>query len=194
MPGTLSPAPHVGQGVVARGARRRRRAGRSFHTLPANPSSAIRRLLDSADVTFMQRALELARQAEAAGEVPVGAVIVKGGVVVAEGWNHPIGASDPTAHAEIVALRAAGQALGTYRLTGTTLYVTLEPCAMCASAMVHARVQRLVYAATDPRAGAAGSVFNIVQHPSLNHRLECTAGVLAEECGTMLRSFFLARR
>lgn len=142
----------------------------------------------------MQRALELARQAEAAGEVPVGAVIVKDGVIVAEGWNHPIGAHDPTAHAEIVALRAAGQALGTYRLTGTTLYVTLEPCAMCASAMVHARVQRLVYAATDPRAGAAGSVFNIVQHPSLNHRIECAGGVLADACGAMLRNFFVARR
>ena len=146
------------------------------------------------DPVHMTRALELARAAEAAGEVPVGAIIVKDGVVVAEGWNHPIGANDPTAHAEIVALRAAGAALGTYRLTGTTLYVTLEPCAMCASAMVHARVQRLVYAATDPRAGAAGSVFNIVQHPALNHRLECTGGVLAEECGTLLRSFFLARR
>jgi tRNA(adenine34) deaminase len=150
--------------------------------------------LESSDITFMQRALDLARQAEAAGEVPVGAVIVQDGVVVAEGWNHPIGAHDPTAHAEIVALRAAGQALGTYRLTGTTLYVTLEPCAMCASAMVHARVQRLVFAATDPRAGAAGSVFNIVQHPSLNHRIECTGGVLADECGAMLRNFFVARR
>lgn len=148
----------------------------------------------SDDITFMQRALELARQAEAAGEVPVGAVIVKDGVIIAEGSNRPIGANDPTAHAEIVALRVAGQALGTYRLTGTTLYVTLEPCAMCASAMVHARVQRLVYAASDPRAGAAGTVFNIVQHAALNHRVECTGGVLAEECGTMLRSFFLARR
>jgi tRNA(adenine34) deaminase len=146
------------------------------------------------DLIFMKRALELARQAETAGEVPVGAVIVKDGAIVAEGWNHPIGAHDPTAHAEIVALRAAGAALGTYRLTGTTLYVTLEPCAMCASAMVHARVQRLVYAATDPRAGAAGSVFNIVQHPSLNHRIECTGGVLADECGALLRSFFVARR
>jgi tRNA(adenine34) deaminase len=146
------------------------------------------------DEQYMRRAIELARRAEAAGEVPVGAVIVKDGVIVAEGWNHPIGSADPTAHAEIVALRAAGRALGTYRLTGTTLFVTLEPCAMCASAMVHARVQRLVYAATDPRAGAAGSVFNIVQHASLNHRLECTGGVLADECGTMLRDFFIARR
>jgi tRNA(adenine34) deaminase len=146
------------------------------------------------DSSYMARALELARLAEAAGEVPVGAVIVRDGAIVAEGFNRPIGANDPTAHAEIVALRAAGAALGTYRLTGTTLYVTLEPCAMCASAMVHARVHRLVYAAADPRAGAAGSVFNIVQHPALNHRLECTAGVLAEECGSMLRQFFLVRR
>jgi len=146
------------------------------------------------DAGFMRRALELARAAEAAGEVPVGAVIVRDGAIVAEGWNRPIGACDPTAHAEIVALRAAGQALATYRLTDTTLYVTLEPCAMCASAMVHARVKRLVFAATDPRAGAAGSVFDIVQHPALNHRLECTGGVLAEECGALLRNFFLGRR
>lgn len=146
------------------------------------------------DTEYMGRALELARLAEAAGEVPVGALIVRDGVVLAEGWNRPISSSDPTAHAEIVALRAAGRALDTYRLTGTTLYVTLEPCAMCASAMVHARVQRLVFAAADPRAGAAGSVFNIVQHPALNHRIECTSGVLAEECGAMLRAFFMARR
>jgi len=148
----------------------------------------------AADLAFMARALELARLAEASGEVPVGAVIVRDGAIIAEGSNRPIGACDPTAHAEIVALRAAGQALGTYRLTGTTLYVTLEPCAMCASAMVHARVQRLVFAALDPRAGAAGSVFNIVQHPSLNHRIECTGGVLADDCGTLLRQFFQARR
>ena len=112
--------------------------------------------MDPLDLRFMSRALELAGAAEAAGEVPVGAVIVKDGEIIAEGWNRPIGTCDPTAHAEIVALRAAGAALGTYRLTGTTLYVTLEPCAMCASAMVHARVQRLVYAATDPRAGEVG--------------------------------------
>lgn len=142
----------------------------------------------------MTRALELARVAESEGEVPVGAVIVKDDAVVAEGWNRPIHSCDPTAHAEIVALRAAGEALRTYRLTETTLYVTLEPCAMCASAMVHARVRRLVFAATDPRAGAAGSVFNIIQHASLNHRLECTSGVLAEECGALLRGFFAARR
>jgi tRNA(adenine34) deaminase len=146
------------------------------------------------DVECMTRAIELAREAEAAGEVPVGALIVRDGAVVAEGWNRPIGTCDPTAHAEMVALRAAGGSLGTYRLTGTTLYVTLEPCAMCAAAMVHARVARVVYGAADPRAGAAGSVFDIVRHPALNHRLEVDGGVLSEECGSMLRAFFLARR
>jgi tRNA(adenine34) deaminase len=146
------------------------------------------------DVGFMRRALELARMAEAAGEVPVGAVIVKDGAIVGEGWNRPISTNDPTAHAEIIALRDAAQRLSTYRLLDTTLYVTLEPCPMCAGAMVHARVKKLVYAATDPRAGAAGTVFNIVNHPSLNHRLDCVGGVMAEECGTMLREFFVARR
>jgi tRNA(adenine34) deaminase len=150
--------------------------------------------LNATDEHFMRRALALARDAEAAGEVPVGAVIVRDGAIVAEGWNQPIRAHDPSAHAEMIALRAAGQALGTYRLTDTTLYVTLEPCAMCAGAMVHARVRRLVFGATDPRAGAAGSVFNIVQHAALNHRIECSAGVLAEECGELLREFFFARR
>jgi tRNA(adenine34) deaminase len=150
--------------------------------------------MDPLDPTFMSRALELARAASAAGEVPVGAVIVKDGAIIAEGWNRPISTRDPTAHAEIVAMREAGRALDNYRLSDTTLYVTLEPCPMCASAMVHARVRRLVFAATDPRAGAAGSVFNIVQHPSLNHRMECTGGVLAEECGALLRDFFVARR
>jgi len=146
------------------------------------------------DDAFMRRALELARQGQAEGEVPVGAVVVLDDAIVGEGWNRPIAAADPTAHAEIQALRAAARAVGNYRLAGARLYVTLEPCAMCASAMVHARVQRLVFAATDPRAGAAGSVFNIVQHPALNHRLECTGGVLAEECGALLRAFFMARR
>lgn len=142
----------------------------------------------------MSRALELAREAERAGEVPVGAVIVKDGVIVGEGWNRPISTHDPTAHAEIIALRSAAKNLSTYRLLDTTLYVTLEPCAMCAGAMVHARVKRLVYAATDPRAGASGSVFNITQNSALNHRMECEAGVLAEEGAAMLRSFFVARR
>lgn len=142
----------------------------------------------------MRRALELAREAERAREVPVGAVVVKNGVIVGEGWNHPISAHDPTAHAEIIALRAAAQTLQTYRLLDTTLYVTLEPCAMCAGAMVHARVKHLVYAATDPRAGAAGSIFNITQHAALNHRLEVTSGVLADDCAAELRKFFAARR
>ena len=150
--------------------------------------------MDPSDLTFMSRALELAREAEAAGEVPVGCVIVRDGEILAEGWNRPIRTRDPTAHAEMVALRAAAAASDSYRLTGTTLYVTLEPCAMCAGAMVHARVQRLVFAATDPRAGAAGSVFNVVQHPALNHRIECTGGVLAEECEALLKDFFVARR
>ena len=146
------------------------------------------------DESFMSRALELARQAEAAGEVPVGAVMVHDGQIIAEVWNHPIRARDPSAHAEMIALRAAGQVLSSYRLLDTTLYVTLEPCAMCAGAMVHARVRRLVFGATDPRAGAAGSVFNIVQNAALNHRIELASGVLAEECGALLRGFFVARR
>jgi tRNA(adenine34) deaminase len=149
---------------------------------------------EAPDETFMRRALELARQAEIAGEVPVGAVIARDGVIIAEGWNQPIRAHDPSAHAEMIALRTAGKALSSYRLLDTTLYVTLEPCAMCAGAMVHARVRRLVFGATDPRAGAAGSVFNIVQHPALNHRIELTPGVLAEQCGELLRGFFVARR
>jgi tRNA(adenine34) deaminase len=146
------------------------------------------------DPPFMSRALELARLAEAAGEVPVGAVIVKDNRIVGEGWNRPIGTSDPTAHAEIIAMRHAAQVLGSYRLLDTTLYVTLEPCAMCAGAMVHARIRRLVYGATDPRAGAAGSAFNIIQNPNLNHRLQCTSGVMAEDCAAALREFFVARR
>ena len=125
---------------------------------------------------------------------PVGAVLVKDDAIIAEGFNQPIGACDPTAHAEMLALRAAGQRLRNYRMPGTTLYVTLEPCAMCASAMVHARVQRLVYGATDPRAGAAGSIFNIAQHAALNHRLDVTRTVLGDECGALLREFFVARR
>jgi tRNA(adenine34) deaminase len=146
------------------------------------------------DETYMRRALELARQAEAAGEVPVGAVIVRGGKVVGEGFNRPISLRDPTAHAEMIALRAAAASSESYRLTGATLYVTLEPCAMCAGAMVHARVERLVYAAPDPRAGAAGSIFNVVRNPALNHRLDVDSGVLADECGELLRNFFVAKR
>lgn len=148
----------------------------------------------SADIDFMRLALEQAGRARAAGEVPVGAVLVSGDRVIASGANHPIGSNDPTAHAEIEALRSGGQALGSYRLTDTTLYVTLEPCPMCAMAIVHARVRRLVFGAWDPRAGAAGSVADIFALPSLNHRVDVFGGVLMEECGSLLREFFAARR
>jgi tRNA(adenine34) deaminase len=146
------------------------------------------------DIAFMTRALQLARQAQEAGEVPVGAVVVKDDRIVGEGFNRPISGCDPTAHAEIVAMRAAAQSLGSYRLLNTTLYVTLEPCAMCAGAMVHARVHRLVYGASDPRAGAAGSVFSIANSAALNHRVKVDGGILIEECGDLLREFFSKRR
>jgi len=150
--------------------------------------------VSDADRHWMGRALDLARRAQAAGEVPVGAVVVMGDELVGEGWNRPISAHDATAHAEIQALRAAGEHLGNYRLVECDLYVTLEPCAMCAGAMIHARIRRLVYGATDPKTGAAGSVFDIVRSPSLNHQLEVSKGVLANECGELLRDFFRARR
>ncbi|HRZ04555.1 MAG TPA: tRNA adenosine(34) deaminase TadA [Candidatus Competibacteraceae bacterium] len=149
---------------------------------------------DAQDRDWMRRALALAQRAAAVGEVPVGAVVVQGGEVLGEGWNQPIGASDPTAHAEIVALRAAAARIGNYRLVDSTLYVTLEPCPMCAGAMVHARVARVVYGAADPRAGAAGTAFDLLRSPVLNHRAEVTGGILAEECGTLLREFFRIRR
>lgn len=142
----------------------------------------------------MRRALELARLAAGAGEVPVGAVLVRGDEVIGEGWNRPIGARDPTAHAEVVALRAAAARTGNYRLVDSTLYVTLEPCPMCAGAIIHARVARVVFGATDPRTGAAGSVFNLLQSEALNHRAEVRGEVLAEECGALLRDFFRIRR
>ena len=146
------------------------------------------------DVDFMQRALDLADAAEAKGEVPVGAVLVRGDEIIAEGANRPIASNDPTAHAEIEALRAGGQVMGSYRLTDTTLYVTLEPCTMCAAAIVHARVRRLVFGAWDPRAGAAGSIVDVFALSGLNHRVDVFGGVLAEECGRRLREFFAARR
>jgi tRNA(adenine34) deaminase len=146
------------------------------------------------DTDFMRRALGLAAQAEAQGEVPVGALVVRDGEVIGEGWNQPITLQDPTAHAEMLALRAAARALGDYRLGGTTLYVTLEPCPMCATALVHARVARLVFGAWDPRQGAAGSAFNLVTARELNHRVDFFGGVLADESGAMLKRFFDARR
>jgi tRNA(adenine34) deaminase len=146
------------------------------------------------DVDFMRRALELADAAETNGEVPVGAVLVRGDEIIAEGANRPIASNDPTAHAEIEALRAGGQVIGSYRLTDTTLYVTLEPCAMCAAAIVHARVRRLVFGAWDPRAGAAGSIVDVFTLPGLNHRVDVFGGVLAEECTHRLKQFFAQRR
>ena len=146
------------------------------------------------DNYWMEQALRLARYAEEQGEVPVGAVLVLNDGLVAEGWNQPITSCDPTAHAEVVALRKGAIAIGNYRLLETTLYVTLEPCAMCATALVHARVRRLVYGATEPRAGAAGSVFNIVEHSALNHCLEHQGGVLADESSGLLKAFFERKR
>lgn len=142
----------------------------------------------------MRHALELARRAAAAGEVPVGAVLVLGDDAVGEGWNQPVSGHDPTAHAEILALREAGRRLGNYRLLGTTLYVTLEPCVMCAGAMIHARVGRVVYGATDPKTGAAGSVFDTLINARHNHRIDVTGGILADEAAELLRSFFQSRR
>jgi tRNA(adenine34) deaminase len=142
----------------------------------------------------MARALEIAREAGDRGEVPVGAVLVKEGAVVAEGANRPIAGCDPTAHAEIEALRAGARVLGNYRLTGTTLYVTMEPCPMCAGALVHARVERLVYGAPDLRAGAAGTVIDVLASPAVNHRVSVTGGVREDECRALLQEFFRARR
>ncbi|MGA7537776.1 MAG: tRNA adenosine(34) deaminase TadA [Steroidobacteraceae bacterium] len=142
----------------------------------------------------MRLALERAALARASGEVPVGAVLVSGERVIASGANQPIASHDPTAHAEIEALRSGGRALGSYRLTDTTLYVTLEPCPMCAMAIVHARVRRLVFGAWDPRAGAAGSVTDIFTLPGLNHRVDVFGGVLMEECSSLLKDFFGERR
>ena len=146
------------------------------------------------DVDFMRLALEAARGAEEAGEVPVGAVLVQGDAILAVSANRPIAGHDPTAHAEIEALRAGGQTLGSYRLNGTTLYVTLEPCVMCASAIVHARVSRLVFGAWDPKAGAAGSVRDVVRDRRLNHAVEVVPAVREAECADLLREFFAAQR
>ena len=147
-----------------------------------------------ADEAFMRAALEQAQRAWDQGEVPVGAVVVKDGVVIARGYNQPIGKHDPTAHAEIVALRAAAEVLGNYRLPGCELYVTLEPCVMCSGAMMHARLARIVYGAPDPKTGACGSVVNLFEQEQLNHHAQTVGGVLADDCAGLLRSFFAARR
>jgi tRNA(adenine34) deaminase len=146
------------------------------------------------DETWMLRALELARLAKQAGEVPVGAVLVMDGVSIAEGWNCPISTHDPAAHAEIIALRAGGLALQNYRLVGTTLYVTLEPCAMCMAAIVHARVKRLVFGAYDPKRGAVCNALQLADADFLNHTVEWKGGVLEEDCSLLLRDFFRQKR
>jgi tRNA(adenine34) deaminase len=146
------------------------------------------------DLEAMREALSEARKANAAGEVPIGAVIVCRGEIIARGQNSVIRTSDPTAHAEVVALRQAARTFGNYRLTGTALYVTLEPCAMCAGAMIHARIDRLVYGAADPKAGACGSVLSVINHPQLNHVMQVQLGVLGEQSAELLRSFFRDRR
>ena len=148
----------------------------------------------AADLGFMSRALELARAAEQLGEVPVGAILVQDGQVIGEGFNRNITDRDPTAHAEVVALRAAAQAVGNHRLTGGTLYVTLEPCCMCAGAMVHARVERLVFGARDPKTGAAGGAFALLPDQRHNHQVLVQGGCLEEPAGQLLRDFFRARR
>jgi tRNA(adenine34) deaminase len=147
------------------------------------------------DEVWLRLALTEAQEAQAADEVPIGAVILgPEGAILARGQNRVIRDHDPTAHAEMVALRAAGAALGNYRLEQCTLYVTLEPCAMCAGAMIHARIARLVFGAFDPKAGAVGSVLAVLNHPQLNHRIEVSGGILADECGDLLRRFFQSRR
>ncbi len=146
------------------------------------------------DQTFMRAALALAREAAAFDEVPVGAVVVLEGNIVGRGFNQPISRHDPTAHAEVMALRAAAAQLGNYRLPGATLYVTLEPCAMCAGAIMHARIDRVVFGARDPKTGAAGSVVDLFDEPRLNHHAVVEGGVLADECGVLLSGFFAARR
>jgi len=146
------------------------------------------------DRQFMQQALSQAKLAAAAGEVPVGAVLVRDGQTISTGFNQPITNSDPSAHAEMMALRAAAQSESNYRLPGTTLYVTLEPCTMCAGAMLHARVERVVFGATDPKTGAAGSVLNVFSEKQINHQTQVEGGIMGEECGQVLRDFFKERR
>ncbi len=148
----------------------------------------------NSDEHWMQRALELAEQAQEAGEVPVGAIVVKDNEIIGVGHNSPISKHDPTAHAEILALRQAGMVQKNYRLPGASLYVTLEPCCMCAGAIIQARLDRLVYAAADPKTGAAGSVFNLLNGEQLNHRVEITGGVLEPDAAWLLSEFFRARR
>jgi tRNA(adenine34) deaminase len=150
--------------------------------------------VSDADRKMMQHALRLAKRAQSEGEVPVGAVLVMNDEIVGEGWNQTIGLNDPSAHAEILALRDAGSRLANYRLPGSCMYVTLEPCCMCTGAMIHARLERLVFGAPDPKTGAAGGRFDLLLNPDHNHRVSVAGGCLADECGNLLRSFFRHRR
>jgi tRNA(adenine34) deaminase len=150
--------------------------------------------MDNDDIRFMTEALDLAREAWALGEVPVGAVVVRENQIVGRGFNHPIAAHDPSGHAEIMALRDAARALGNYRLPGCTLYVTIEPCVMCAGAIFHARIARVVFGATEPKTGAAGSIVDLFANPRLNHHAEIFGGVLDEQCGRLVSGFFAEKR
>jgi tRNA(adenine34) deaminase len=150
--------------------------------------------MNAADERWMRAAIEAAREAALAGEVPVGAVVVCDGQIIGRGWNRNIADSDPTAHAEILALREAGAAVGNHRLGGCELFVTIEPCAMCAGALEHARIKRVIYGADDPKAGAVHSVMQVVNHPQLNHQMEVRGGILAGRCAEMLQAFFRERR
>src|SRR5262245_57699519 len=190
-PDVLSPLGDQAAGGRAEGPAHRRLQARALQVadvLSEAPQS------DERDERYMRHALELARRAQEEGEVPVGAVVVLDERIIGEGWNRPISASDPTAHAEIQAMRSASGALRNYRLLGTTLYVTLEPCAMCVGAMFHARIRRVVYGAADPKTGAAGSTVNLFEEKRLNHHALVQGGVLAAECGALLSGFFASRR
>lgn len=178
--------------VQGRIARKQAWLGRQAHGAARVREAATRR--DSGDESWMREALALAREAQERGEVPVGAIVVVDGRIAGRGGNAPIASSDPTAHAEIAALREAAAAQGNYRLPGATLYVTLEPCAMCAGAMLHARVHRVVFGAADPKTGACGSVVDLFASPALNHHASVRGGVLADACGALLSAFFAARR
>jgi tRNA(adenine34) deaminase len=158
------------------------------------PTTNDQRLTNSPDELWMEEALRAAQRALDAGEVPVGAVVVCGGKIIARGWNRNITDSDPTAHAEIVALREAGAIVGNHRLSDCDLFATIEPCPMCAGALVHARIKRLVYGADDPKAGAVQSVMQVLNHPQLNHKVEVRSGVLAGRCAELLQTFFKGRR
>ena len=161
---------------------------------PPKPKNKIPMFHTETEMALMQRAIELALKAQAAGEVPVGALIALNGEVIGEGWNRPILAHDPTAHAEIEALREAGRQVQNYRLVGATLFVTLEPCVMCMGAISHARIQRVIYGAPDPKRGAAGSALQLADADFLNHRVEVTGGLYGEACSNLLLDFFRARR